>query len=234
MTLRYLVLFDIDGTLLLPDGAGREAMRRALERVYGTAGPIDDFAFAGRTDSAIVHGLLVQAGVEEDVISAKFDALGAALEDEMRARLGDDRHRVRACPGAPALVEALDARDDVLLGLLTGNLRATAQLKLAAAGYDPGVFRVGAFGDVSKERADLVPVAVERARELTGVEFVGQQIVVIGDTPADVLCGEALGVRTLGVLTGWHDRAALEAVLPDVIFDDLTDTGAVLAAALRE
>ncbi|HQA68515.1 MAG TPA: haloacid dehalogenase-like hydrolase [Aggregatilineales bacterium] len=232
MTLRYLVLFDIDGTLLWPDRAGRDSMRAALERVYGTAGPIDSFPFAGRTDSAIVRDLMAAAGIAEDIVQARFDELAATLEDEMHTRLADGRHNIRACPGALALVEALDARDDVLLGLLTGNLEPTARIKLAAAGYDPDMFRVGAFGGESPVRADLVPLAVERARALTGVDFRGKQIVVIGDTPEDVRCGEALGVQTVAVLTGWNTREELEAASPDVIFDDLTDTGAVIAAAL--
>lgn len=231
MTLQYLVLFDIDGTLLRSDGSGREATRRALQRVYGAAGPIDTYAFAGRTDREIVRDLLTAAGLPPGEIWARFDAYQRAIAEELRARLASGEHHVRPCPGAPRLVGALAARDDVLLGLLTGNLEPTARLKLQAAGYDPARFRVGAFGGESTERADLVPVAVERARALTGTEFRGKQIVIIGDAPADVLCGQPLGVRTIGVLTGWHDRADLEAVSADAIFDDLTDVEAVMEAA---
>lgn len=231
MTLEYLVLFDIDGTLLWPDGAGRAAMQAALEQVYGTAGPIDAYRFGGRTDRQIVRDLMLEAGLAPEIIWARFDAFAQALADETRARLSNGRHHVRACTGGPELVAALDARHDVLPGLLTGNLETTARLKLAAAGYDPTLFRVGAFGGESTERSELAALAVHRARE-QWAPFEGPRIVVVGDTPADIRCGEALGVRTIGVLTGWNSRAELEDAGADVIFDDLSDTAAVLTAML--
>lgn len=230
MTLRYLVLFDIDGTLLWSDGSGREAMRRALVHTYGTAGPVDEHPFAGRTDRAIVQGLLHAAGLTEEEIAAGFEALSHALEEELRQGLDSGAHHVRPCPGAPELIRIMADHDDILLGLLTGNLSTTAHLKLEAAGYVPALFRVGAFGGESTERSDLVPLAVQRAQAVSGTAFEGKHIVVIGDTPADVTCGEALGVRTIAVLTGGHSLAELEAAHPDFIFDALSPTGEVLAA----
>lgn len=230
MTPEYLVLFDIDGTLLWPDGAGRAAMRAALARVYGVTGPIDEYCFAGRTDREIVRDLLTAAGLDEAVIWSRFDQLVDEIAYELRRRIAEGLHSIRPCPGGPELVKQLAACDDILLGLLTGNLRPTAHIKLEAAGYDPTLFRLGAYGDEAVRRSDLPPLAIERAARLTGVQFRGERVVIIGDTPADVTCGYGVGARSIAALTGGHPRIELEALQPHFLFEDLTDSAALLAA----
>lgn len=230
MMTKRLVLLDIDGTLLWPDGAGRAAMRGALERIYGTAGEIDQFPFKGRTDRYIVYNLLRAEGLLADVIWERFDQLGEAMVIELKQRLVNGEHHIRRCPGALELVSALAARDDALLGLLTGNFHETAAVKLQAAGFDPALFRVGAYGSEAEDRDELPPLAVARAKELTGIEFVGKQIVIIGDTTHDVVCGRGVGARSIAVMTGWTDRAEIEVAQPDYLFDNLADTEIVLAA----
>ncbi len=230
MAPEHLVLFDIDGTLLWPNGAGRAAMRAALQHVYGVTGPIDTYYFAGRTDREIVRDLLAAAGLDEATIWLHFERLMDEMARELQQRIAEGLHHIRPCPGGPELVKALAACDDILLGLLTGNLRPAARIKLEAAGYDPALFRLGAYGDEATRRADLPPLAIERAARLTGVRFHGQQVVIIGDTPADITCGREVGARSIAVLTGEHPRAELEALGPHFLFDDLTDTAALLAA----
>lgn len=230
--LKRLVLFDIDGTLLWPDRAGRDAMSASLERVYGTAGSIDGFRFKGRTDRAIVHALMRAAGLPEETITARFGQIRTVMVEEMNRRLEAGLHDVRPCPGAHALVASLASRDDVLLGLLTGNFKETAHIKLGAAGFDPASFRLGAYGDESESRADLPPLAVGRAADLTGVHFQSKQIVIIGDTADDVTCGRGVGARSIAVMTGWSERAEIEDAFPDYLFNDLVDTQAVLKAIL--
>ena len=230
MSVERLALFDIDGTLLRADGAGRAAMKAALERVYGTAGPIGDYRFGGRTDRYTIRTLLEAAGLSARLIWSRLPEAIACMEAEMRQRLTEGRHNIRPCPGAKELVARLAAHDEVLLGLLTGNFPATAALKLRAAGFDPTLFKVGVYGDASEERADLPLLAVEQAVRLTGIRFRGQQIVIIGDTPADVVCGRNVGARSIAVLTGWSTREELEAAGAHYIFEDLTDTEAVLEA----
>ncbi len=227
---QYLILFDIDGTLLRADGAGREAMRAALTRVYGTAGTIDDHAFGGRTDRELVASLLSEAGVPGDRIDAGFEDFSSAMAEELAERLACGEHHVEPCAGAPALVDALSQRSDTLVGLLTGNLESTSHLKLKAAGYPLHAFRVGAFGGELADRADLFRMAVERASQLSGVPYLAERAVVIGDTPADVACGKPHGARAITVLTGGHPRGALEAAGPYAIFDDLADLPRVMAA----
>lgn len=228
--IKRLVLFDIDGTLLWPDHAGRDAMKIALEALYGTAGPIDSYHFGGFTDRRTVRVLLEAAGLPAEVIWERFPRLGPVMAQAMRERLTHNKHHIRPCTGGPELVAALHTRSDVLLGVLTGNLFETAAVKLEAAGYAAQQFRVGAFGDISENRADLLKHAVEQARQLYGVVVAGQQIVVIGDTPHDITCGREYGARSVAVLTGWNTRAELEAYSPNYLFEDLGDTGAVLDA----
>jgi phosphoglycolate phosphatase-like HAD superfamily hydrolase len=113
---------------------------------------------------------------------------------------------------------------------VTGNIQETATIKLRHLGYRPEVFRVGAYGADSVDRNDLPPLAVERAYQLTGVRFSGEAIVIIGDTPADVICAQSVGARSIAVLTGWSERDALEAAQPDYLLDDLTNPEQVIRA----
>ncbi|MBN1313791.1 MAG: HAD family hydrolase [Anaerolineae bacterium] len=232
MALKRLVLFDIDGTLLWPDGIGRVSMKSALEQVYGTAGPIGEYRFAGYTDRRTARMLLQEAGLPPEQIWDRFEMLGPAMEAALREALRSNRHDIRPCPGAIRMIDMLASREDVVLGLVTGNLRHTAPIKLAAAGFDPLVFRVGAYGEEAEARAELPLRAIERARQLTGVSFRGAQVVIIGDTPDDVLCGRGVGARSIAVMTGWVERAALEAQCPDYIFDDLSNAQILLDAIM--
>jgi phosphoglycolate phosphatase-like HAD superfamily hydrolase len=232
MKLKRLVLFDIDGTLLWPDGAGTASMRAALEQIYGTAGPIDTCRFGGYTDRHIVGTLMRQAGLSAQQIWSQFEQLGPVMETALREAIHANQHDIRSCPGAIEMVDVLTIRKDVVLGLVTGNLRQTAPVKLSAAGFDPSVFQVGAYGDEAEARAELPPKAIERARQLTGVSFRGAQTVIIGDTPNDVLCGRDVGARSIAVMTGWVERPTLEAHSPDYIFDDLSNTRQVLDAIM--
>lgn len=230
--IRRLILFDIDGTLLMPNGLGRSSLVAALMRVYGTAGIIESFSFAGRTDREIVSGVLMPAGIDEATIWTRFDDLCASLVEECTRRVPD--HNIHPIPGAHDLVKALAAREDILLGLLTGNVRGTSFIKLAAAGFDRADFRVGAYGDEAMTRDGLPPLAVERAEALSGYRFVGKEVVIVGDTVADIACGRGVGARSIAVCTGWVGCEVLAPANPDFLFDDLRDTEAVLAAIEAE
>jgi len=173
-----------------------------------------------------------KAGLPAEQIGDQFEQLGPAMETALREALRANQHNIRPCPGAIEMVDALATHEDVVLGLVTGNLRQTAPVKLSAAGFDPSVFQVGAYGDEAEARAELPPRAIERARHLTGISFNGAQIVIIGDTPNDVLCGRSVDARSIVVMTGWVERAALEVHQPDYIFDDLTDAQMVLDAIM--
>jgi phosphoglycolate phosphatase-like HAD superfamily hydrolase len=224
-----LVLFDIDGTILLTNGAGKRAVHRALIDVFGATGPTDH-RFDGKTDPQIVRELMRLAGHADDHIDARMQALLERYVLYLHEELRSSERPVRVMPGVLELLDALDARDDVLMGLLTGNLAAGARAKLAAAGIDPDRFRVGAYGSDHEIRGELPAMAQRRAREELGVVVEGDDIVVIGDTPADLHCGRSIGARAIGVATGHYSAAELLAHDPAAVFDDLSCTADVVRA----
>jgi phosphoglycolate phosphatase len=229
--MRRLILFDIDGTLLSSGGAAKRAFQRAMLEVYGTAGPIATHGFAGKTDPQIARELLARDGFGDAEIDAGLPRLWTAYLRELRVELALPGHRMRVMAGVPELLAELAPRAaDAVVGLLTGNIEPGARLKLASARLDG--FRLGAYGSDRERRSDLPPIAVERARALTGIEFRGRDIVIIGDTPDDMTCGRALDVRAVGVATGGFDTAALREAGAYTAFDDLADTGRVLEAIL--
>jgi len=225
-----LVLFDIDGTLLDPDGAGRRAMLAAMQRVFGTTGPADGYPMAGKVDSQIVIELMRAAGLDDKSIQAALPIYWADYTAELRRIIGE--HRVRVLPGVRELLDRLREHPEVIMGLLTGNIRSTAWIKLAAVGLAEYFDEMGAFGDEALSRPELPKIAVRRAAERLGKEFQGKDIVVIGDTPADIQCGQAVGAKTIAVATGPYSCTALRRHNPDYCFPDLRDTEAVLAAIL--
>lgn len=229
MSMRRLILFDIDGTLLSADGAGKRAFHEAIRGVFGHVDEPRDYSFAGRTDPQIARDLLSAAGIPREEIEAGFPELfrryAEALEREVR------RVEVRALPGVRVLLERIEsAGGPTVLGLLTGNVREGARIKLEAAGIGFERFRLGAFGSDHHDRPELPAVAAARAEELTGVRYAGKEIVIIGDTPRDVECGAHLGVRTLAVATGEYPVEALAACGPDHVFPDLGDVERVWEA----
>ncbi|HUP90066.1 MAG TPA: HAD family hydrolase [Longimicrobiales bacterium] len=229
--MKKLLLFDIDGTLLSTEGAARVAFHRALIEVFGTTGPIDNHAFDGKTDPQIARELMRLAGLNDALIDAGLPDLWKSYLTGLARELNATEHRTRVYPGVRELLDALRGETDVVLALLTGNLAQGAQLKLASAGLDD-YFAFGAFGSDCEQRTGLPPVAVERAKATVGRGFEGKDVVVIGDTPSDVRCGEALGVFALGVATGRHSTETLLEAGADAAFEDLSDTDAVLRALL--
>jgi phosphoglycolate phosphatase len=222
-----LVLFDIDGTLAHCGPTPRRLFKRALTEVFGTAGPIDEWIFDGKTDPMIVRELMAAAGVPgaRPDIDRALERYVAGLRRELSAEPAK-----RVYPGVLDLLSDLSRRD-VLLGLLTGNVREGARTKLESLGLWDS-FVVGAFADDSPIRKELVAVAVQRAFLHCGQRFAGKRIVVIGDTEHDVNCGRHLGVRAIGVGTGRATREQLLAHGADQAFADFTDVRAVATAIL--
>jgi phosphoglycolate phosphatase-like HAD superfamily hydrolase len=223
-----LVLFDVDGTLLSARGAGRRALRVALEAVYGTAGAVDAYDLGGQTDLRIVLDLMTGAGLPLARVRAGLDD---CFERYARA-LGEELERTGgaiALPGVAELVPRLAADGRVVLGLVTGNIEEGARLKLAGPRLGP-YFRTGAFGSDDADRTRLPSLAARRVHALLGHAFAPDDVVVVGDTPRDVECGRAFGARTVAVATGRHPRAALLAVGADAVLDSFEDVPRALHA----
>jgi len=225
--MRKLVLFDIDGTLVLTGGAGIRAMNRACEALTGRPDALTGIPVAGRTDRIILADVATSVGRDLDA------ALLAELRDQYVANLADEIHHpgrgVKAVlPGVSALLDALDARPDVFLGLLTGNFEAGARIKLGH--FDLWkYFECGAYGDDAADRNALVPFALTRARGCGLPDLDPRDILVVGDTPHDVACARAAGAMAVAVATGGFGVDDLRATGADVVFKDLSDTAAFLA-----
>ncbi len=229
---RKLVLFDIDGTILLSDGAGRRSIHAAIVAAAGVMADVPAIRFDGKTDPQIVTELLTAlahpGARDPEVIAAVLERYVGHLEGDLAV----NGHRSRVMPGIPALLDALETDPGVLIGLLTGNVAPGASLKLRAAGLDPGRFRVGAYGSDHADRPCLPPIALQRADPIVGRRLRGDEVVIIGDTPADVQCAASIGARTIGVATGGFTVQDLEAAGADLVFADLSETARALEAIL--
>jgi phosphoglycolate phosphatase len=226
---RRLVLFDIDGTILSCGGVPASALGDAMRAVAGAAGPIETFDMSGKTDMQIVRELLVLDGAPAPRIEAQLPEVMERYRRLLEERLRPEH--VRAKPGILALVEALHADPAVTLGLLTGNMEPCARIKLAPLGINER-FAFGAYGSDNADRYCLAEVAVRRALEHTGRAFSGDDVIVLGDSIHDVLCGRSIGVRAVAVATGRTSREALASAGPDALLDDCGDLRATLAALL--
>ncbi len=221
-----LILFDIDGTLVITHGAGREATRSAMTEVFGTFGALVGHQFGGKTDWLTLHELLPDAGIAHEEIERRMEAYNVAMGVHLDAIIA--QYVVEACPGGLELVTALSQRSDVGIGIVTGNVSSTAPIKLRAAGFDPGMFPVGAYGHEAMERDHLPELALARAAAHYGYPFTPQEVIIVGDTLADIACARALGAVAVAVATGFERVEDLQAAEPDYFLNDLTEFGRVL------
>ena len=221
-----LLLFDIDGTLVLTGGAGLRAMTRACQDILGHADALDGIPVAGRTDWIILHDTLARLGrqLDQELFHQLRDRYVTYLRDEITQ---PGRGFNGALPGVPDLLDALHPREDVFLALLTGNFEAGARIKLER--FDLWrYFRCGAYGDDAADRNHLVPVAVERAAACGVPPITAADVLVVGDTPHDVACAKAAGATAVAVATGGYTADELRACGATIVFDTLRDTGRVL------
>jgi phosphoglycolate phosphatase-like HAD superfamily hydrolase len=222
----YLILFDIDGTLVLTGRAGLRAMNRACADIVGHDDAMAGTEFAGRTDWSILADVMRKHGKSLD--QALLDRLNRRYVAHLAEEIQLPGTGVKdVMPGIRPLLDALERRDDVALGLLTGNFIDGARIKL---GYFDlwRYFPCGAFGGDSANRNDLVPVAMRRAKEAGIAEVEPHRVIVVGDTPNDVECARVAGALPVAVATGSYTVEQLRQTGADVVFRDLSDTQAFL------
>ena len=218
-----IVLWDIDGTLIRSGGAGKVAMETALRSAFGLTEILDTVPYSGRTDVAIARDLLSvhDLPISEDNQILLRETYLRELPGALRSSAGE------ILPGISELLRQLHGRNDVLQGLLTGNIRRGARVKLGHFGlWD--FFSPGGFGDLHTDRNAVAREALAAVESHLDRKPDPSQIWVIGDTPHDVTCGRAIGAKVLAVATGWHPVAELEACAPNATLADLGDTGRVL------
>jgi phosphoglycolate phosphatase len=224
---KKLVLFDIDGTLLLTGRAGEHALRAAFKERFGVDDDLSSISFAGSTDGAIARQMFAPYDIPPTAenIADLFDGYVHHLALELPRREG------KVLPGIVELLEALHGREDCVLGLLTGNIAKGAELKLSHYGvWD--FFEFGAFADDHVDRNKLGPVAHSRAVEKHGISFEAKDVFVLGDTPRDIDCARAAGFVAVAIATGSYGKDELATHQPDFLFEDLSDTRGVLKALL--
>ena len=232
----FLVLFDVDGTLVHTHGAGKRALALAFERVFG----VDSFesrtsevAYAGRTDPLIVTDLAGALGIVADRLEDQRGVVYEAYYEALREEMDREDPRREVLPGVLALLEELERRDDVLTGLLTGNLERGARIKLAYFDLNR-FFPDGGFASDHQEREQIARLAVEKLSRRTGTRFEPSRVRVVGDTEHDVQCARANGYRAVAVHSGWAPLARLERSRPDALLQSLEDLPSALDALLLE
>lgn len=225
-----VILFDIDGTLIRTGGAGMAAFARTSALAFGRPEGTRELVFHGRTDRSLVREYLRRHGMDDDdegAIRRFLDTYVFLLEDQLQ------RHRGEICPGVLEFLSGLEQLPEKpLLGLLTGNVRMGAELKLRAHGLW-GRFSVGGFGDDHEDRDGIAVMAKRRSEHWLGRDLAGEEIVVVGDTPLDVACARAIGARCLAVATGGVDAEELRRHRPDWLVPDLRGFSAKFPVTLN-
>jgi phosphoglycolate phosphatase-like HAD superfamily hydrolase len=194
-----------------------------LKNVCTGSGNLDDFYPGGRTQEAIFQDTLDDIGINESQYLDKRDQLYEEFLSSFRHLLEVGEYEIKQLPGASKLIAFLESNPDFVLGLVTGNHEEIARLKLQQAGLDTEVFLTGSFGQESKNRSDLVPLAKGRIESLTGLQFPDYLTIVVGDTTRDVLSAQSVNATSFALTTGTDDRDLLLTSKPDSIFDNLEE-----------
>ena len=222
-----LILWDIDGTLIRSGEIAAAVFEWSLEHVIGHP-PAERIKMSGKTDPQIVQEYLDAMGVSNP---AALSAILAHAEAELAKAESQLSLQGYVCPGVAEVMAALAARQGVTQTVLTGNIAPNAVVKLRAFGLERFVdFEIGAYGSDHAERTKLVPIALERAERIRSLGIRPEQVWVIGDTPHDLACARAGGVRCLLVATGTYPIEELRLLHPDVALSDLSDLDEVLAS----
>ncbi len=221
---KKLLLFDIDGTLLQAQNAGRRSLAKAYRETFGLSDAIDAMEFRGRTDPELFQEAamkLLGRRLDEADYARLIAAYFAILPQELESCVFTLK------PGITDLLPKLAGLENVVIGIQTGNLETSAYMKLKRGGID-GYFTFGGFGSDHESRTEMVRIAIQKAHRLHNDGFSHEDIYVIGDTQHDIRAGKEAGARTIAVATGFVSEETLLAENPDYFFPDLSDIPAFL------
>lgn len=222
---KTMLLFDIDGTLLLTGGAGRIAFERAFEELLGIRGAWGDVVPDGKTDPLIIEEI-ARRTLRRPLGGREYKRLVARYLRHFKREIRR-APRFRVLAGVRGLLRALAKRDEVILGIATGNFEDAAWQKLSRGGLRR-FFRFGGFGSDHRERVEILKRAVRRGSALAGWRPSAFSVTVIGDAPPDIRAAKDLGARSVAVATGRGSAADLARYRPDHILPDFSDREHVL------
>lgn len=219
-----VVFFDIDGTLLMTNGAGKKAIESCLSDHFKVNNPNADIDYGGRTDMSLIRELFQLNGLKEptiDDISLFFGDYVARLKAELQISGST------ILPGVAQLLSALEADDRYELGIITGNIEEGAEAKLSHHNIQ-NFFRFGGYGNRMPKRDDIAREGLAAAEDHLDRKLDGKQCLVIGDTPHDIICSRAIGAYSVAVGTGYSNHESLLKESPTMFFENLADTQQVL------
>jgi phosphoglycolate phosphatase-like HAD superfamily hydrolase len=219
-----LILFDLDGTILLSGGAGARAVNRACKKIHGIEDVMDRIMPDGKTDKAILREIsrVIEKDFSPDQVNGLFKEYLIFLKEEVT-----NSTEYRVMPGIPELIRALYERDNIIIGIATGNIEEAALIKLERSGLSH-YFKFGGFGSDFENREELIRIAIERGEQFLNYERKFERVFVIGDTPLDVIHARAAGAKTVAVATGSYSVSDLERCNPDYLFENFSDFESVL------
>jgi len=226
-----ILLWDIDGTLMRSarTGAYKEYTIPVLEEIFGTAGRLSNMRVSGMTDLQIIFEALKESEVSQQEIVAQIERLSRRITEEARRVTGNGVEFFQLLPGVRETLQTLHDHPRYQSGLLTGNIKLMAELKMELMGLDQFFTLPGAFGEESHVRRDLPALAAERIRRHLQIDIPPEHFIVIGDTPIDIDCARHFGARAVAVGTGrFYSDEEILAAEPDAILPDLSDTDLVL------
>jgi phosphoglycolate phosphatase-like HAD superfamily hydrolase len=218
------ILFDIDGTIMDSGGAGTRAMDTAFMELFSVRNAFQTINMAGKTDMQILREGCELHSIDHSngVIPEFYRIYARYLKENMKSAGGHIK------PGISEALRLLHAREECILGLLTGNIEEGARIKLAFFGLDD-YFDIGAFGNDDEDRDRLLPIAVNKLFKKNSLKVGFRDCIVIGDTPRDVSCSKPYGAFSVAVATGPYSAATLSAAGADVVLNDLSDTEAFMS-----
>lgn len=218
-----LVLFDIDKTLLKSSVGRKKIFSSAFKEVYGIDTTIDIIQYSGMTDQQIIFETLKINGLKEEEIKSKLDLCMEKMIDTFNETINNDEFIVLL--GVKELLKVLND-NNVLVGLVTGNLEPIARGKMKKIGLNH-YFKVGGFGNENIDRTELVKIAIKKAQDNFDFIF-SDNVYLFGDAPQDMKAGKEAGIISVGITTGIYSKEQLENAGASLVLNDLTDTEEIL------
>ena len=224
--MKTLLLFDIDGTLLLTGGAGKIAFEEAFEEIFEIPNAWGDLDPHGKTDPAIFDEV-ARRTLGRLLSPGEFELLMERYEEIFEERILHASPHFELMPGVIEILEHLARDPDIFLALATGNFERAGRMKLRRGGVEH-YFQTGGFGNDAREREKILLAAIAYSEELARKSFEKDRVFVIGDTEYDIAAANRAGIRSIAVLTNGRTRKSFEKDPPDHILNDLTDIPAFM------